>query len=98
MDTAFIENNPGKDWLIGYKLWSNQLGMWKPEIISKSCTENLIAEALNKFFEMVCSIYNDKSIFEDANAAKRIHNADKSGFRTNLNQKKMFFKKSSRDA
>ena len=46
---------------------------------------------------MVRSIYNEKSIFEDANAAKIIYNADESGFSTNLNQKKMEFKKSSRD-
>ena len=41
--------------------------MRKPEITSKSRAENLTAETLNKFFEMVHSIYNDKSIFEDAN-------------------------------
>ena len=28
---------------------------------------------------MVCTIYNDKSIFEDANAAKRIYNAHERG-------------------
>ena len=98
-DAAFTENNPGKDWLIGFKKrWSNQLGMKKPEIISKSCTENLTAETLNKFCEMIQSIYNDKNIFEDANATKRIYiyNVEK-GFSTNLNLK-MFFKKPSRDA
>ena len=98
-DTTFIENNPGKDWLIGFKKrWSNQLGMRNSEIISKSHAENLTAEASNKFFEVVRSIYNDKSIFQDANAAKRIYNADKSGFSTNPNQKKMFLKKSCRNA
>ena len=85
--------------MIGFKKrWSNQLGMRNSEIISKSHAENLTAEALNKFFEIVCSIYNDKSIFQDANAAKRIYNADKRGFSTNLNQKKMFLKKSCRNA
>ena len=72
--------------------------MRKPEIISKSHTENLTAETLNKFFRIVYCIYNDKSIFEDANAAKRKYNANESGFSTNPNQKKMFFKKSSRNA
>ena len=40
--------------------------MRKPEIISKSHVENLTAETLNKFFRIVCCIYNDQSIFEDA--------------------------------
>ena len=62
--------------------------MQKPEIISKSRTENLTAETLNKFFETVYRICNDKSIFEDANAAKGIHNVDESGFSTNPNKKK----------
>ena len=63
-DTTFIENNPGKDWLIGFKKrWSNQLGMRNSEIISKSHAENLTAEASNKFFEMFRSIYNNKGIF-----------------------------------
>ena len=96
---TFLDNSQrGKEWLIGFKKrWSKQLGIQKPEIISKSSPENLTVETLNKLFEMVRSIYNEKSIFEDANAAKIIYNADESGFSTNLNQKKMEFKKSSRD-
>ena len=61
--------------------------MRKPEIISKSRTGNLTAETLNKFFEVVYSIYNDKSIFKDANVAKGIYNVDESGFSTNPNKK-----------
>ena len=72
--------------------------MRKPEIISKLYDEILTAETLNKFFSMVHCIYNETSIFEDTNAAKRIYNANESGFSTNPNKKKMFFKKSSRDA
>ena len=69
-DTAFIENNPGEDFFIGFKKWwSNQLGMQKPETIS--CWKSN--------FEMVCTIYNDKSISEDANAAKRIYNTHEHG-------------------
>ena len=44
--------------------------MRRPEIISKLHAEILTAETLNKFFRMVHCIYHDKSIFEDANAAK----------------------------
>ena len=72
--------------------------MRKPEIISKSRDENLTADTLDKFFEMIRSIYNDKRIFEDANTAKRMYNTNDSGFSTNANQKKMFLKKSSSDA
>ena len=67
--------------------------MQKPEIISKSYAENLTAEALNKLFEMVCSTYNDKSIFENVYCTQKNIYANESGFSTNPNQKKMFLKK-----
>ena len=60
--------------------------------------KNLTEETLENFFEMVKKVYEENGFFESDTAKGCISNCDESGFSTNPNQKKMFFKKSARDA
>ena len=97
--TTFKENIPGKDWLLGFKRsHAGQICQRKPEIVSKARAENLTAGTLNDFYTMVKGVYEQVGLFDDPDAKQRIFNTDETGFNTNPNQPKLFFKKSARDA
>ncbi len=97
--TAFKNNVPGKDWLIGFRRrHAKVISTRKPEIVSKARAENLTAETFKSFFALVESVYQEAGLFNDHEAEHRIFNIDESGFNTNPNQRKLYFKKSAKDA
>ena len=71
--------------------------MKKPEDLTKQRAENLSKETLQKFFEMVSGVFGENGLTSAPDAADRIFNCDETGCTTNPNQKKMFFKKTSKD-
>ena len=47
---------------------------------------------------MVENVFEEAGLLNDPDAAQHIFNLDESGFNTNPNQRKLFFKKSTKDA
>ena len=98
-ETPFKDNVPGEDWMISFKRrWQNRIRMRKPEVLTKARAENLNEVTLKSFFDMYQKVLSENGFFQSENAADRIFNADESGFATDPNKRKMFFKKSSRDS
>ena len=95
----FKDNAPGNDWMISFRRrWGDRIRLRKPELLTKARAENLNQETLGKFFDMFHDVLSAENFFEDPNAADRIFNADETGFATDPNRRKMFFKKSSKDS
>ena len=77
--------------------WQDRILLRKPEILTKVRDESINQKTLDNFFDMLHKILNSNGFLVDADAADCIFNADESEFSKDSNQKKIFFKKSSKD-
>ena len=97
--TVFKDNFPGKDWIIEFKRrHNNQIRPRKAELLTKAREKTLTSAALEEFFALLKDSYDKADLFNDENAARRIFNTDETGLNTNPNQRKLFFKKATKDA
>ena len=97
--TQLKDNLPGEDWMISFtKKRSHRLSCRKPEVLTKARAASLSVPTLDKFFNLLLEVYSENGLLDADDAPERIYNCDETGCNTDPTSKKMFFKKSSKEA